>query len=273
MADDKHFGLLYLHKDILGIWHKGKPSIIIDKNPSVRNESSLYFEHTMLPESVSNIDSFSVGIIDKNQAQKIYSLKQQQGCTFSINLYQLSDNKYLVLFHLTAGKTENINKANEYLQRTVNFSNLWARIHISLDIITIRRIFPRTAAFSPANSIEGGLTPIRPPSYILNFIPAVLLHFLPRKHLPCSSLSNTRCHIRFVFLRQIRQKTRSACQSVLIFYITSYFYWYYCGFLLKQKKIPVRHLMWLCLIALCLHQWKARQKAGFFFAYAASRLY
>ena len=123
MADDEHYGLLNLHHDKFGIWHKDDKSIIISKNQTLKNQASLDFVHTLLPMSMYNIDSFSVGILDKNEAEKVGSLHQQD-CAFAVDLYQLAENRYLAMFHVTADSSEKINKTNGYIWNTVHFSGL-----------------------------------------------------------------------------------------------------------------------------------------------------
>lgn len=123
VADEEHYGLLNLHQDKFGIWHKDDDSIIISKNQTVKNQASLDFVHTLLPMSMYNIGSFSVGILDKDEAEKVCSLHQQDG-TFTVDLYQIAENCYLAMFHVTADSSEKLNKTNDYIWNTVHFSGL-----------------------------------------------------------------------------------------------------------------------------------------------------
>lgn len=131
VANDKHFGILNMSKNSIGLWvHNDVGPSIIEKNSHFGYISmTSYSRFYMLTSSIYNYanvikssnDFFIAGLIDKAETEKVYSLPQQPGCLVSADFYQLSGNQFLILFHITTNDANSLDNAKDNIEKSFKF--------------------------------------------------------------------------------------------------------------------------------------------------------
>jgi hypothetical protein len=122
LANDNRFGILYMKHDVFGIWHAETMSSIVDKKSTIRTVAASTSRFN-IPLSSANTftDSFYAGVVNKQESEKLFSLPQQTGSSFSTDIYQLSQNRYLVLFHITSNNDKILKLTYKTIETNIEF--------------------------------------------------------------------------------------------------------------------------------------------------------